>query len=282
MHTSVLLQQAVDALDVRLGRKYIDSTYGEGGHSEEILKRGGRVLAFDWDEKNVIEKNLLLKKKCAVIDQKSSIQLIMANYADIESKAHEYDFYPVDGILFDLGLSMNQIAMSGRGFSYERPDEPLDMRINSELNSTAADIINSYTEEALYETFSKNAEEVSSRTIAHAIVSTRRLKKILTVSDLLKVIEHVLKNKQTRARIFQALRIEVNHEFENIKRALEGSKSILADDGKIVSISFHQSEDRLIKQTARKLNLNILKPVKAKHGKKFERSATLRVFRKNI
>ena len=270
MHTSVLLQQAVDALDVRLGRKYIDSTYGEGGHSEEILKRGGQVLAFDWDEKNVTEKNLLLKK--------SSIQLIMANYADIEKKAHEYNFYPVDGILFDLGLSMNQIAMSGRGFS----DEPLDMRINSELNSTAADIINSYTEESLYETFSKNAEEVGSRTIAHAIVSARRLKKILTVSDLLKVIEHVSKNKQTRARIFQALRIEVNHEFENIKRAIEGSKNILANDGKIVTISFHQSEDRLIKQIARKLNLHILKPVKAKHGKKFERSATLRVFRKNI
>lgn len=282
MHTSVLLQQAVDALNVKQGGKYIDATYGEGGHSNEILKRGGSVLAFDWDENNVAEKNLLLKKACIGMSEAVSIQLIMANYADIERKAREYDYDPVDGVLFDLGLSMNQIALSGRGFSYDRPDELLDMRIHSNLALTAADIINSYSEDALYETFSKNAEEISSRTIAHAIVSARRLKKIVIVEDLLEIIDTISRSKQTRARIFQALRVEVNHEFENIRKAMEGAKNILAKDGTIVMISFHQSEDRIIKQCARNLNLNMKKPVQSKRGKRFDRSAKLRILSLNV
>lgn len=275
MHTSVLFKQTINALDIHIGKKYIDATYGEGGHSEEIIKRGGLVLGIEWDEDQV--------------KSQKNVQLIQGNFADIEKIARENGFEKVDGILFDFGLSMNQINTSHRGFSFKKPDEPLDMRINQELTQTAADIINHSSAEELYEIFSRNSEEINSRMIAHALFQARRIKKIEKVGDLLSALEGILKikgdRKGVKRRIFQALRIEVNHEFENIKKGLNGAIHILNRSGKIAVISFHQGEDRIVATFIRENGLRLMtkKPVIAEreHGL-FERSAKLRIIIKNV
>jgi len=278
MHTPVLLQDTIDALNVQSGERYIDATYGEGGHTRKILEKGGKVLALDWDEENVQRQNVILQRTCVGFVKNQSVKLVYGNYAHIKNIAQEYNFVPCKGIIFDLGLSMEQIRLSGRGFSYERGDEPLDMRISLQLNVRAGDIINSYSRDQLYEIFARNAEEINSGTIAEAIDRTRSVKHIRTVNDLIEVIKKVTKNKQTVARIFQALRVEVNHEFENIRNGLLGALDIIDSDGRIVIISFHQTEDRIIKNLIRELGLKgSKKPIVSKNGERFERSAKLRI-----
>lgn len=275
MHTSVLLQQAVDALNIRKDGRYIDATYGLGGHSKEIAARGGKVLGIDWDAAS-IEHNV----------QKSTddaVQVIQGNFADIAEIARIYDFFPVHGVLFDLGLSMWHMRSSGRGFSYENDKELLDMRLSSSLKTTAADIINSYSVEDLYEIFTKNAEEINSRAIVSAIDEFRRMKRIQSVGELKNVIRSVTKDPGSVSRIFQALRIEVNNEFENIRKGLAGALSILESGGRIAIIAFHPSEDRIIKSFIRENNLKTeKKPILGKKGQRFERSAVLRVIHHTI
>jgi len=272
MHTPVLLQETVDALEIQPGGKYIDATYGLGGHSSAILERGGIVLALDWDSDSLARQKI----------NNQSLTVINGNYADIKDLAQKHHFVPCQGIVFDLGLSMEQIRLSGRGFSYEKGDEPLDMRISSDLELTAAKIINSCTIEQLYEIFARNAEELNSRTIAQAINRSRHVSPIQTVNDLINSISTVTKNKSAIARIFQALRMEVNNELENIKKGLEGAMAILVPGGKIAIISFHPTEDRVIKQFIRQHDLKTLKkPITATDPQSFERSAKLRIIIKN-
>ncbi len=275
MHTPVLLQQTIDALEIVSGGRYIDSTYGLGGHSGEIVKRGGEVLAIDWDEESLefkIQSSELSKK----------IKLVQGNFANIEKIAKENDFIPVDGVLFDLGISMEQIGRSGRGFSYRKTEEPLDMRISKELEITAADIINSFSEEELYEIFTRNAEELNSRAIAHALVRSRRVKRIDTVGDLVSIINLSAKGADKEGvlrRIFQALRIEVNNEFSNLKKGLTGALKVVKKGGRIAVLTFHPTEDRIVKQFMRTYDLQIVfnKPVTTDSDLAFERSAKLRV-----
>lgn len=273
MHTPVLLQQAIQALNVQSNKRYIDATFGLGGHTKEILAQGGLVLGIEWDQASYEQR------KHEFHDE--HLQLVHGNFANIAQLAQDSNFKPVDGILFDLGLSMWQIRESDRGFSYENDDEPLDMRIGQETQShTAADIINSFTEDQLYDIFTKNAEELNSRAIAHAIVQSRQVKTIQTVGELKQVIQQITKDTSTMARIFQALRIEVNNEFENLTQGLDGALSILDTDGRIVVITFHPLEDRIVKLWTRKhkaatsVQKNALR---AKQGQRFERSALLRV-----
>lgn len=263
MHTPVLLKEAVDALSVRRGGKYIDATYGEGGHSQEIARSGGAVLAIEWDDTKI-----------------KNSKLVWGNFKDIEKIAKENKFAPVDGVLFDLGLSMEQLKDGGRGFSYKKNDEPLDMRINSNLKVKASDIVNSYKLEELYDTLTRNSEEVDSWAIAHAIVKTRRIKKIMTVGEIIDVLKKMGKGESAFRRIFQALRIEVNDEFDNLKKGLKGAKSILNSKGRIVVISFHSLEDRIVKKFIKSENMKLITPavVRSKSNLKFERSAILRAF----
>lgn len=277
MHTPVLLKETVDALDVHEGKKYIDATYGEGGHSEIILKKHGMVLGIELDEKQIKNKKLKIKNR-------ENLKIVCGNFRDIEKIAKENQFYPVDGILFDLGLSMDQINMGERGFSYKKLYEPLDMRINTELEQTAADIINYSSEEKLYEIFSRNSEEINSRTIAQALFRSCLIKKIKTVGDVISVIfDNQLKlkgdSKGIKRRIFQSLRIEVNDEFENIKKGLIGAMHLLSANGRIAVITFHQGEDRIVASLIRhhRLKLMTKKPIVARTGGTFERSAKLRV-----
>lgn len=274
MHTPVLLKEAVDGLNIRSGGKYIDATVGEGGHLFEIVKKGGRVLGIDLDKDQIQRLTLNVKRL-------TNIKLVVGNFAEIEKIAKDNGFFPVDGVLFDLGLSMAQIRNSGRGLSYKNRQEPLDMRLSFENEITAADLVNSLSEDELYELFAKYSEELNSRSVAQAVAGAGRLKKIITVVDLIKVIDGVVKKDREKvyARIFQALRIEVNHEIENLKKGLQGALKILKKRGRISIISFHSVEDRVIKRfiTENKLNQINKNVIKSSSGRNFERSAKLRV-----
>ena len=273
MHTSVLLHEAVGSLLVQKNGLYVDATFGVGGHSRLIANQGASVLALEWDNHIVSSYADGLRDL--------GITLIEANYADIAEVAKENNFVPCDGILFDLGLSMEQIRESGKGFSYEKGEEPLDMRLNNVLEVTAADIVNNFTKDDIYEIFTRNAEELSSRAIVEHIVRARTLRKIETVGDLKEVMAPD-NSAQTVARIFQALRMEVNHEYENISAGIKGSYEILKPGGRIAIITFHPGEDRVVKQELIKVGFKEInkKPIKGSYKKSFERSAKLRIAEK--
>ncbi len=272
MHTPVLLQETIEALDVKKDKKYIDATFGEGGHSKEILKMGGIVLGIDWDAENI-------KKQKQRYTLQKHVTLVEGNYGNIKSIAEKHNFAPCSGIIFDLGLSMEQIRESGRGFSYEKRSEPLDMRINTTLKIKASDIVNSYTKEELYEVLSRNAEEVNSRAIAAAFCVSRSIKKMEMVGDLIDSIERVSKSLAVKARVFQALRVEVNNEYENIKNGLKGAMNILAKNGVLAVITFHPSEDRIVKNFAHENKYVLKGVVRGVRREKFERSAILRIMK---
>ena len=276
MHTSVLLEESIEALNIHHGGKYIDATYGLGGHSKQIIAAGGRILALDWDSEHVESQIAQGLPK--------EITLVQGNYADIKEIAEKHNWVPCQGVIFDLGLSMEQIRSSGRGFSYQAGSEALDMRIDISIPINAADIINSFSAQELYGIFARNAEEISSRPIAEAIYQSRRVSRIKTVDQLIEAIKRVTRDKRTIARIFQALRIEVNDEFNNIRRGLQGAYEILDTDGRIVIISFHPSEDRIVKNFIRTnlLRETTKKPIKSSSDKSFERSASLRIIEKSL
>lgn len=277
MHTPVLLQTAIEALNVHKGGLYIDATAGEGGHLQSILDMGGSVLAIDLDQKQI--DNLKLR-----YTNHSQIKFQQGNFARVEKLAKDDEFFPVDGIIFDLGLSVAQIKNYQRGFSHSLIDEPLNMRIDANLETDAGDLINSLAEEELYELFVKGSEEINSREIVAAIVAQRRVRPFQTVGDLTSIIDRVLtqKDKRTYSRIFQALRIAVNNEFDNLKKGLIGAMNIIKPTGKIVVLTFHSLEDRIVKKFARdnnmldtgkKMSKNVIK-------KRFERSANIRILTK--
>jgi len=269
-HTPVLLKEAIESLNVKKGGLYIDATFGEGGYSSEIIARGGKVLALDLD-RDQIEKAKKTKKMPEAI-------FAEGNFARIEKIAVEKNYFPVDGVIFDLGLSWEQIDSSGRGFSYKRPNEELDMRLDQEKGEKAWEILFRLSENDLYELFAKNSEEIYSKEIAKEI---KRSKKIVYVKDLIIAIDRALKRKNDKvyARIFQALRIAVNNDFENLRFGLLGASRLIKKDGRIVVLSFHSLEDRLVKNFGR---LNKMKSIhvsvdRKRHVRGFERSAKIRI-----
>ncbi|MBI5127698.1 16S rRNA (cytosine(1402)-N(4))-methyltransferase RsmH [Candidatus Roizmanbacteria bacterium] len=265
MHTPVLLQQAIERLNIKKGGSYIDATFGEGGYSREILRLGGKVLAIDLDEDQL---------KSFRVNGLTGLKLIQGNFADIENIAKEKNFYPVDGVVFDLGLSMNQLDHLGRGFSFKKLEEPLDMRLDPEDEMTARDLVKKSSKEDLYQILARNSEELNSRLIADQIKSTRKMN---TVGDLIYAIDRAgFKNQSVYARIFQALRIEVNNEFDNLKKGLVGVVKITKKEGRIVIISFHSLEDRIIKNFVRNNQLKFLEKKPVRGVRPFERSAKLR------
>jgi len=272
MHTPVLLQQAIESLDIKKGDLYIDATFGEGGYSREIIKLGGKVLAIDLDENQL---------KSSRVNGLTSLKTVQGNFADIEKIAKENDFFPVDGIVFDLGLSMGQITNSGKGFSFKKDNEPLDMRMSNDIEKKASDLVNSLKMDDLYQMLAKNSEELRSKEIAFEIVKSRQINKINTVSDLIHIIDRVVGEKDNRVyrRIFQALRIEVNDEFNNLKKGLFGAVSILKKDGRVVVVSFHSLEDRIVKNFVKNNQYKFLKkkPIVNKFGPSYEKGAKLRI-----
>jgi 16S rRNA (cytosine1402-N4)-methyltransferase len=244
-HIPVLLLEAIKGLNVQSHHKYIDATIGGGGHTLEILKNGGQVLGIDCDPEAILAAEARIKKG-AILKQ--------GNFAHLTKIAQEANFGKVSGILFDLGVSTFQLKTERRGFSFNS-DAVLDMRMDPSLEVTAADLVNGLTEKELYELFKKYSEEFHSRAIARALVCARSLRPIKTGNDLAKIICQV-RGKRGRfdrthpaTRIFQALRIAVNDELNNLRLALPQALTLLEKEGRLVVISFHSLEDRIVKNT---------------------------------
>lgn len=282
LHTPVFLPETIEALQIIPEGKYVDATAGEGGHSSAIAQAGGNVLSLDWDNEQI-------KKLQKTYEDRKNIHFVHGNFAHIQQLVEEQNFGPVDGILFDFGLSMRQISDGGRGFSYNKPEDPLDMRIGQDNEQTVQNLVNYASANELYEIIATNSEELHSRAIAEALVSTRKVQPLKKVQDLLDVINNVLTNCQGKhnhnkqpaySRVFQALRIAVNEEFINIEEGLQGAVNILKPEGKIVIITFHSLEDRIVKRFAKKhanLHMKKIDVEKKRRLYPFERSATLRV-----
>jgi len=276
MHTPVLLDQVIEALGIKKDGLYVDATFGEGGYSQAIVNAGGKVLALDLDQSQISNSRLSM----------NDLKLVEGNFGDIEKIAKENSFYPVDGIVFDLGLSMGQINQSGRGFSFKKLNEPLDMRMSLKIEMTAKYLLNHLSEAELYEVFAKNSEEINSRKVAREIVIRRSFKKLEIVGNLINCIDHAIGEPDNNIykRIFQALRIQVNEEFENLKNGLAGAVKIIKDDGKIAVVTFHSLEDRIVKNFSKSQGLRLLdkKPIMNRRGRNFEKSAKLRLIGKVI
>lgn len=264
----------MEGLQVRSGGSYIDATVGEAGHTDALLEAGARVLGIDQDERQIAR----LKESHAG----RNLTLVHGNFSRIAQIAKEHGFGNADGVIFDLGLSWEQLKTRGIGLSYRNDAEPLDMRLDKDAQTTAEFILNTYSPDELYELFARNSEEVKARDIAERIVSYRKIKRYKTVADLKRTIEYVMGQNtgKTNNRIFQALRIEVNAEFDNLKKGLEGAVETVRPGGKVAVISFHSLEDRIVKQFIRTRGLKQTdkKGIAGDRTLSFERPARLRIF----
>jgi len=249
-HQPVLLNEVIALLNLNNGKNIIDATCGLGGHTKEIIKfilPKGKVLAIDWD------REILNKAKENLKDFSRNIIFKQENYANIKSILKESQLKNLkwQGILFDFGFCLNQIKDSGRGFTFLK-DEVLDMRYDLKNSLTAAKILNQYSKEDLARIFWHYGQERKSRQIAQMIVNYRKNKKIETTTQLNEIIFKIIP-KSNRARlhpatkIYQALRIEVNDELENIKKGLNDGFDILEKEAILIAISYHSLEDKIVK-----------------------------------
>ena len=241
-HLPVMLKECIEALNIKEDGVYVDVTFGGGGHSREILKglgKKGRLVAFDQDED--AKRNLPEDEKLVFIDQ---------NFEFIKNHLMYQGLCLVDGLLADLGVSSYQFDTDERGFSYRFDDALLDMRMNANAKRSAADALNTYTEENLANVLYQYGELTQSRKLAADIVSFRIAKPIQTVADLKKALDrHAPKFREYKfySQVFQALRIEVNEELEVLKKLLRQCTDIIKPGGVIVIMSYHSLEDRLVK-----------------------------------
>lgn len=250
VHVPVLLQETLRELDLAPGLTVVDATLGGGGHSKHIaeyLGKQGTLIALDQDEDALERAQAILNNAPAKVILKGG------NFKDIDIHIHEAGFGKVDRILFDLGLSTNQLELSGRGFSFNR-DEPLLMTMSKESNRSAYEIVNTYTEEDLADLIYNYGEERYARRIAAHIVEYRKQKPVGTSGELSKIIEDAVPSAYKRGRIhastrtFQAIRIATNDELESLRQGLHKSWEVLNVHGRILAISFHSLEDRIVKQ----------------------------------
>lgn len=239
-HTSVLLHESVDALQVKPGGTYVDATFGGGGHSREILKRlgpDGRLLAFDQDEEAA---------QNAPDDVRFTF--IGANFSALKRFLRLYGIEHVDGIVADLGVSGRQLEAAERGFSY-RLEGPLDMRMNRNSTLTAAHILNEYGAEQLQQMWSRYGEVRNARTLAQAVVNARSRQPLTTTTQLREIALQCKTGDEHKylAQVFQAVRIEVNGEMQALEQLLVQSAEVLRQGGRLAVITFHSLEDRLVK-----------------------------------
>jgi 16S rRNA (cytosine1402-N4)-methyltransferase len=244
-HTPVLPEETIEALAVQPGGRYIDCTLDGGGHATAILERsspGGQLLGIDADPEAI----KLAKSRLEAYS--GSTVLVNQNFVDLRSICVKHNFYPVHGILFDLGLSSLQLNSNGRGFSF-RHDAPLDMRLNPHQQVTAADIVNTLPESKLAQLIQTFGEESHSRQIARYIIKQRPVQ---TTFELAEIVEQATGGRRGRihpaTRTFLALRIAVNQELDHLKSALEQAAGLLGFRGRLVVISYHSLEDRIVKQ----------------------------------
>ena len=240
-HVPVLLEESLEALNIKADGVYVDVTFGGGGHSKAILERlgdKGRLIGFDQDA-DALEN---------VLDDKR-FQMAHSNYRYLKQFLRLYGHLQVDGILADLGVSSHQFDASERGFTF-RQETPLDMRMNQNGSKSAIDILNTYSQVELQTLLSKYGEVRNARTVASAIVQGRSIRPIQTSGQLLQVLGPHIRGNRNRylAQVFQALRIEVNDEVEALKALLQEAVQVLKPEGRLAVISYHSLEDRLVKR----------------------------------
>lgn len=240
-HVPVLLNESIDGMNLQPGGIYVDVTFGGGGHSKEILRRAdktARLFSFDQDED--AEKNIVDDKR---------FTFVRSNFRYLYNFLRYHGIEQVDGILADLGVSSHHFDDSERGFSF-RFDGNLDMRMNKRAGKTAADIVNTYDEERLAGIFYLYGELKNSRKLASALVKARSRKTIVTIGDFLEIVKPMFgreREKKELAKVFQALRIEVNQEMEALKEMLYAATEALRPGGRLVIITYHSLEDRMVK-----------------------------------
>lgn len=245
-HEPVMLHEVLVGLGVIPGKKYIDATVGDGGHSEAILKDGGIVLGLDQDPAAIARAQERLEEQIGG----GRMTLVQANFDKIAAVARQHGFNQVQGVLFDLGISSYHLDESSRGFTFQK-DEPLDMRLDPSLGVTAADLVNGLNKNELYELFTNLAQVERAGALADTLVSTRRNEPIKTTGDLVRVIERVLSRRgrlHPATKVFMSLRIAVNDELGAFRRALPQAAQLLSEGGRLAVISFHEGEDRIAKR----------------------------------
>lgn len=270
-HVPVMLNQSVDGLSVRKGGVYVDVTFGGGGHSREILRRmdsDGRLFGFDQDG-----------DAAANVPQDGRFTFVLSNFRYIENWMDYYGISVVDGVLADLGVSSHHFDDVERGFSF-RHDAELDMRMNRKSHLTAAEVLNTYDEERLAFVLHTLGELKNARQIARAVIKRRNTAPFARISDLLELLQPFVgrdREKKDMAKAFQALRMEVNDETGALCRMLEGAISLLVPGGRLVVLTYHSIEDRIVKNYIRSGNAagkveqdfygNRLVPLKAVNNK---------------
>lgn len=248
-HIPVLLEESIDGLNLKKGGIYVDVTFGGGGHSKEILRRmdkSCRLYSFDQDED--AERNIVRDDR---------FTFIRSNFRYLKNFLRYYGVNEVDGILADLGVSSHHFDDSERGFSF-RFDGKLDMRMNKRAGTTAADIVNSYDEEKLADIFYLYGELKNSRKLASVIVKRRSVKPFDTIGDFLETVKPLYgkeREKKEMAKVFQALRIEVNQEMEALKEMLYSATEMLKPGGRLSVITYHSLEDRMVKNIMKTGNI---------------------------
>ena len=247
-HSPVLLKECIEGLNIKPKGIYVDVTFGGGGHSKLILEKlkGGKLFAFDQDAKT--KENDL---------KNDAFKLINTNFKYFKRFLRMEGINKIDGLLADLGVSSHQFDQAERGFSIRFEGE-LDMRMNTDSTLRAKEVINNYSEQELADVLYKYGELTNSRVIAKQIVSSREKSEIITTKDLTNCISHLVpekKKNQFLARIFQSIRIEVNDEINSLKEMLNNAVDILDTSGRLVILSYHSLEDRLVKNLFKKGNL---------------------------
>jgi 16S rRNA (cytosine1402-N4)-methyltransferase len=237
----VLLHESIDGLAIKSGGIYVDVTFGGGGHSKEILRRlDEKAHLYSFDQDPDAEKNIVNDDR---------FTFVRSNFRYLKNWMRYYGVDHIDGLLADLGVSSHHFDDETRGFSF-RFDAPLDMRMNKRAGTTAAEILNTYDEEQLADIFYIYGELKNARKIASIIAKTRNEKKIETTGDLMSATEKLFqreREKKEMAKMFQALRIEVNHEMDALKEMLNGAKDLLGEGGRLSVITYHSLEDRIVK-----------------------------------
>ena len=244
-HIPVLLKESVDGLDIQPDGIYVDVTFGGGGHSQEILRRlgeNGHLYGFDQDadaELNIVNDD--------------RFTFVRSNFRYLKNWMRYYEVEQLDGLLADLGVSSHHFDDESRGFSF-RFDAPLDMRMNKRAGMTAADIVNTYTEEQLADVFYLYGELKNARKLASSLVRARQESPIITTGQLLELTEKLFareREKKEETKRFQALRIEVNHEMDALREMLKGACQLLKPGGRLSVITYHSLEDRIVKNVMR-------------------------------
>ncbi len=290
-HVSVLHKEAVEALHIQEGKYYVDATFGRGGHTRSIIKKGGKVIAFDVDHEAIAYGKQTFQQEI----QKENLKLVRKNFEYLSSTLQELDVKEVAGVLFDFGTTVDQLTSEERGFSFDKESE-LDMRMDTRLGVTAKDLLAVLSEKQLTALFQTAGGETRSRPIAKSIVKMREKEPIIQTQQLVHLIQKIYKGQRGKihpaTKVFQALRIAVNSELESIRKVLPQAFDVLQPQGRLVTISFHQGEDRIVKtfmkireekRQGRQITKKPIVPsLEEKKVNPSSRSAKMRVFEKII